>query len=143
MSPPTEQTPLPGYTVDPKEMARILPSFLAKYRLNKKKTSVPTACILDGPERRDIFDADYFRSERATYFLFEHPRRLHSATARELKAYLQARQPWEDYDICVFPADLEWCIGLTHNESILLVDRGGYFGQPTPSGTNSTLEYYS
>ena len=47
---------------------------------------------------------------------------LRIATPLEVLDYLKNKEPWEDYDICLFDDSLEWCVGITHNDEIFVTD---------------------
>jgi hypothetical protein len=123
--------------------AEVLGRFLPQYRLNLKPTSVPTACILDGAEIEPEFigRSPKIRTYSHLFVLFEHPRRLGLVDVPRILELLDTEQ-WEDVDICIFPEDMGWCIGYTHNATCLLVDKFGVFGARTGDLINPTLLYY-
>ena len=49
------------------------------------------------------------------FILFEYDDDLRVVRPQEVIAFVAALQPWEDYDFCVFDAELNWCLALTHN----------------------------
>lgn len=42
----------------------------------------------------------------------------------EFVAFFGAREPWQDYDLCVLPVDGDWCIAISHNDRICIVRDG-------------------
>ena len=36
-------------------------------------------------------------------------------------AFLKEREPWEDFDVCIFDESMDWCVALTHNDEIKAV----------------------
>jgi len=123
-------TPLQGRAVSTSEADRILPVFLERYRvreLNGIPSNLPTACTLDGVENESVLDSNRFLSQGDLYILFEYPRKLFVASPKSIVEYLRSKEPWEDYDVCIFSADLSWCVGVTHNDQVILVDKAGQF----------------
>jgi hypothetical protein len=130
MAEPLDSTPLPGCNVDSLEMENVLPRFLKKYRVNELNglpSNLPTACLLVGEENNDVLKTSYFIAFEQLYVLFEYPQKLFKSSPIDIIKFVSSKQPWEDYDICIFPASLIWCIGITHNDRIYLVDDIGLF----------------
>lgn len=128
MNTESEHTPRPGRLLSASDRDLILPQFLSKYRvkeLNNIPSNLPTACTLDGIEDSRVFESARFLSVPEVLVLFEYPRELFVASPVSVVEFIKAKAPWEDYDICVFPRDLMWCVGLTHNDKIFVVDKSG------------------
>jgi hypothetical protein len=126
MAPDSEHTPRPGTLLSASDADLILPQFLAKYRvkeLNNIPSNLPTACTLDGIEDNRVFESEQFLSTPEVLVLFEYPREVFVASPEGVLDFIRSKEPWEDHDICVFPRDLAWCVGLTHNEKIFVVDK--------------------
>jgi hypothetical protein len=120
-------TPRPGTLLSELEAKSILSEFLSRYRRepNGVPSNLPTACTLDGVERKSVLDSQQFLSHQELYVLFEYPRQLFKSSARDIATFVKSKEQWEDYDLCIFSKGLSWCVGVTHNDKIILVDNGG------------------
>ena len=110
----SEHTPRPGRPLSASDADLILPQFLAKYRvreLNNIPSNLPTACTLDGVEDSRVFESAQFLSVPEVLVLFEYPREVFVASPESVANFIKSKEPWEDYDICVFPRSLVWCVG--------------------------------
>ena len=81
----------------------------------KVPSNIPTACVLDGMLDAQVLTSREFKQRSKVYVFVEGAGIVFVAKPQEIIKYLSARQPWEDYDICLFDENMEWCIGLTHN----------------------------
>lgn len=45
---------------------------------------------------------------------------LYSNNFEEVCSYVEQLEPWEDIDCLIFDKELNWFIGITHNEMILI-----------------------
>lgn len=121
-----ESTPYPGSMVDIDVAKPIINKFVRTYRgclYDGMPDNVPTACTLDGEKDSSVFDSEIFRSKKSLYVLFESPYELYIASGEEIFQFYHALEPWEDYDFCVYDETLNWCIGVTHNEDVLVIDK--------------------
>ncbi len=125
-----EGTPLPGRVLAGPEAGEIIEQCLKKFRgpeLNGIPSNVPTACTLVGYEDEHLFQSRRWPDHESLYVLFEYPRELRQASGEAVKEFLRSKEPWEDYDLCIFGTNLSWCVGVTHNAKVLVVDEYGFF----------------
>jgi hypothetical protein len=104
----------------------IIDKFVKNYRrnlYNGMPENVPTACTLDGTKNLDIIHTETFRLIKKLYVLFESPDELYVASGEDVLGFYDSLEPWEDYDFCVFDDSLNWCIGVTHNEDVIVIDK--------------------
>lgn len=94
---------------------------------SKVPSNLPTSCILNGIVDKEIFSNHKFLLLKKVYILFEYDDDLRIAGSREIKDFYINLEPWEDYDFCVFDESYDWCIGVTHNDDVFLVDPKGKF----------------
>ncbi|MDB6034853.1 MAG: hypothetical protein JWM16_5191 [Verrucomicrobiales bacterium] len=123
--PPQFDTTLPGQVVRGCEADKITEEFLRRFRNAdpaKIPSNVPTACMLQGRKGGGIFQSPKFLGKKRVFFFLESASLLHSADPQAVVNYLAQREPWEDYDICLFDESYEWCVGLTHNDDIIVSD---------------------
>jgi hypothetical protein len=90
--------------------------------------NVPTACTLDGKKDSSAIKSRAFRSMKTLFVLFESPNKLYIASGEEVFQFYDRLEPWEDYDFCVYDETLNWCIGVTHNDDVLVIDQEGVLG---------------
>jgi hypothetical protein len=122
-------TPCPGEVVSGEEAQRLVSSFERRFRVHTegRHPKVPTWVTFDATSRRA--DLRMFASTRiedeAEVFLYFEGRELRRTTMREVRQYVAALEPWEDWDLYVFDARMEWCIAYTHpqmgNERLVIV----------------------
>jgi hypothetical protein len=60
-------------------------------------------------------------SESVVAFFENHGVMVHTSMD-VLWPFLEAREPWEDIDICIFDQDIKWCLALTHNDEMKFVE---------------------
>lgn len=82
---------------------------------------VPIACRIKGEDRVGLFDDPLFNGKRFVYAFFENVDELYRTTIEDLRDYLECKEPWEDYDICVFDESLDWFVGCSHNDRIVVI----------------------
>ena len=46
------------------------------------------------------------------------------STWAEFVSFFGAKEPWQDYDLCVLPVDQDWCIAISHNDRMCIVHDG-------------------
>jgi hypothetical protein len=85
-------------------------------------TTVPTACRLIGRRDENLLKLSPFRDALEVMLLFEGSGRVFRASTEDVRRFLFSRQPWEDYDMLIIPADFSWCIGITHNDDVILAE---------------------
>lgn len=54
------------------------------------------------------------------FFYHERLKILYLTSFEEICIYVEQLEPWEDIDCLVFDDELNWFIGITHNDTILL-----------------------
>ena len=104
-------------------MASIIQIF-RKQEIGVTPSNLPTACTLDGRKcDLAVFEESFLKQSQQAYVYFENTSELYKATPAQLVAYLSKKEPWEDYDICIFDSGMKWCIGVTHNDDIVLSEK--------------------
>ncbi len=68
-----------------------------------------------------FWDTDDFHSRGPVYFLLENfPPILMACTAHEARSYFESKEPWEDYDICIFDDTMSFCYAASHEDRFIL-----------------------
>lgn len=119
------ETQLPGDEVPQQEASQLVEKFIKRFRKCKvpeTPSNVPTACVLDGRKDRDYLVKPAFQRRNSVLFYLESGRVLRRTTPAEAANYFAVREPWEDYDVCLFDESLEWCVGVTHNDDVIVID---------------------
>jgi|ERR1035438_1921805 hypothetical protein len=119
------ETPLPGDEVPKQQASLLVEAFIARFRLCKPSqtpSNVPTACVLQGRKDREYLGKPRFLNRKSVLFYLESAHCLRRTTPIEAADYFSAREPWEDYDVCLFDESLEWCVGITHNDDVIVID---------------------
>lgn len=121
-------TPLPGQLVESTTAEKIVADFRQRFRIADSAripSNVPTACLLQGDKATNVFQSQKFLEKDRIFFYLESASLLYLAEPQTILHYLAGRQPWEDYDICLFDESLEWCVGITHNDDVIVSDTKG------------------
>jgi hypothetical protein len=120
-------TPEPGNEISSEKAKLIIAAFLVKFRSKDVNipSNLPTACQLMGEKDVDIMNSSNYLKLNKVYYYFDSSNQLFEASPKEISDYYNSRQPWEDYDFCIFDSDMKWCIGITHNDDVILVDPEG------------------
>lgn len=118
-------TPLPGRALETGRAAELLKELRTRFRPVSSAamaSNIPTACLLHGRHDPTYLRREPFTSHTRILLLLEGSTCVQETTPAELVQYLNSREPWEDYDFCVTDETFTWCVGITHNDSIVIVD---------------------
>ena len=109
----------------PEKSDELVATLVERYRLAdpaKVPSNVPTACVVTGSEAPELLYSGDLQDKEQLYVFFENLQSVRLTSGRDLSAFLRDREPWEDYDICVFEEGLEWAAFLTHDDRTVLID---------------------
>ena len=98
-------------------------TFLSKYRDVFPETvpmNIPTSCILVGRKAKKPVELIAFIGQEEVYIYWDEGNSLRKDKVQKVIEFWDNREQWEDYDFCIFPESLEWCIGFTHNDYCVL-----------------------
>ena len=121
-----DETPYPGTRADDQRARTVAEGFRSLFRnvlYEDMPENVPTACTLAGLDGADMIASDEFRHKERLLVLFENPDELYVASGEQIFSYVSNRNPWEDYDLCIFDEAMTWCVGVTHDDKIILAKR--------------------
>lgn len=121
---------VPGEKISEIQANNLIIAFRKKFRerqFKKYPLNVPTACCLEGIKDESIFSNSTFLNLNKIYILFDYDNDLRLASPSDIKDFYNNLEPWEDYDFCLFDDTFSWCIGVTHNNDVIVVDSDGLF----------------
>jgi hypothetical protein len=127
MNEPTPQfeTQLPGDQVPQQQAKLLVKAFIEKFRTCEPAvtpSNIPTACVLQGRIDHEFLSDSRFLARKEILFYLESADCLRRTTPTSAAHYFSTREPWEDYDVCLFDESLEWCVGVTHNDDIIVIE---------------------
>jgi hypothetical protein len=101
---------------------QLVESLLRIYRLSglEVPSNLPTACALKAGARVEFADVRRLAGTRELFIYWDDGSKLRHSRLEEVAAFLDSREPWEEYDFCMFPKSLVWCAGFTHNNDWFL-----------------------
>jgi hypothetical protein len=86
-------------------------------------SNVPLPCLLKGKKDQGYVSSPAFLRRSTVYLWIDGTDVVHLVKPSAIAAYLQRRQSWEDYDLCLFDDTCEWCVGITHNEDVIIAEQ--------------------
>lgn len=120
------ETPLPGVEMSSSVAKNILAKFRSVFRPAGTvmiPSNIPTACLLRGRKDHNVLNTSQFLKHQTIFFVIEGTHTvIRSARPCEIVNYIKKREPCEDYDICLFDSSFSWCVGITHNDDIVIVE---------------------
>ncbi|WP_028314852.1 hypothetical protein [Desulfatibacillum aliphaticivorans] len=124
----------PGIEISSQEAKPIVEAFLAKFKSKDVNipSNLPTACQLKGIKDIDVLRSSKFLNLNKIYYYFDFSNQLFETLPKEILEFYDSLQPWEDYDFCIFDSGMKWCIGVTHNDDVILVDPERILNFPSP-----------
>jgi hypothetical protein len=117
-------TSKPGRKVDAVDAKIIIGKMVEAFRpknLQYSNSNVPTACLIEGVDLTLDKVGSQFGNGRDVLAYFENTNELFQVFLGEFISYFTEKEPWEDYDICLFDRSFSWCVALTHEEIVKLV----------------------
>lgn len=115
----TDKTPHPGCLLEAPLGKAIRASVEDVFRPRTLVSSTPTACLMEGRKIERLDDVEAVTKDESVYLLFESSGEVWETNINSVQHYLEIKNPWEDYDLLVFPPNLAWCIAVSHNRRIL------------------------
>lgn len=122
---PAFDTPMPGRRVPDAEAHDLIVALEKRFRRKdplRIPSNLPLACSIIGRKDPDYFTTAEFLRLENVLFLLEGASLLFEASSKDVNEYFQRREPWEEYDICVFDRTLAWCVGMTHNGDVVVAN---------------------
>ena len=100
------------------EDASLVQSFLHLFRVRSPHVpaNLPTACALVSGQSADFTQVQQLAGAAGLLVYWDAGSKLRRSSIDEVEGFLATREPWEDYDFCIFPGNLAWCAGFTHDD---------------------------
>lgn len=99
-----------------KNIRTLLQTRLESHFSRDRSDSIPISCRIDPRERADGVQDDWFSGLGSVIVYMENYEVMIRTSAPAVLRFLKAREPWQDFDVCIFDDDISWCIALTHND---------------------------
>ena len=116
-----EKPKMPGILTENIRNPALVIAFLQGFRPGKP-SPLPTACTLNGKKGRKLEELRACQGDEEVFIYWDQGTSLRKDVVYNVIAFWNNREPWEDYDFCIFPESLAWCIGFTHNDYCVLVE---------------------
>lgn len=97
--------------------ARLL-ECLAGHFIPDRSGAIPIACRIEASEHADELQDGWFSGVNAVIVYVENDDLMIRATASAVPQFFKAREPWEDFDVCIFDEEMTWCVAVTHNDEV-------------------------
>lgn len=121
-----DQTPLPGVRLDEAQGRAMYERMQSLYMDPFSLDGKPSNCAFANREPSGwhrLADRAWMADGTPVIFIQEAgrvrswPQEVHAATMGQVRAYYEVRNPWEEYDVYILPADLAWCFVVTHDDA--------------------------
>jgi len=119
-------TPKPGKIISTDKATLLIETFRSAFEPyfdSSMEDTIPMACRLEGTSISEDLSEISIANDSKAYSFFENTNELFLTSPKAMADYLQRREPWEDYDICIFDTSLKWCIAISHEDRCIWVKR--------------------
>jgi hypothetical protein len=121
-----ESTPKPGEIISSGNAKLLVENFSSEFQPHIDSTlagNVPMACSLEGAAISDDLSNLPISEDKKVYVFYENTNELYLTTIKAMAYYLKSREPWEDYDICIFDSSFDWCLAVSHEDRYVWVTK--------------------
>lgn len=113
-----DSTEKPGVHLKADEENLVIENFLRRFRgqdlTYQHKVPSWTQFPKGTPVRVDFFSRQSIERYEHLFIFFEFQREVWRACPQDIQHYIVNREPWEDFDLYIFPNNMEWCCVFTH-----------------------------
>ena len=113
-----------GQQVDPGQFLEFRQRLLQKLKLclsDDLLPSMPIACRIQAQRQSRHFEESWLPQVGKLFLYVENYNLMIITSAERISRFLQEREPWQDFDMCIFNEDITWCAALTHNDQMKYV----------------------
>ncbi|MDR7090661.1 hypothetical protein [Cellvibrio fibrivorans] len=103
------------------EFRRKLVGKLSKHFFMDRGESIPISCRINSSELANDLEKKWFHEGRRHIVYMENYDVMILSKVDDFLTFLANREPWQDYDVCIFDEEITFCVALTHNEEIKVV----------------------
>jgi hypothetical protein len=121
-----ESTPKPGKIISSGNTKLLVEEFSSEFQPHIDTTfasNVPMACSLKGKAITNDLSNLPISEDTKVYVFYENANELYLTTIKAMAHYLRSREPWEDYDICIFDSSFDWCLAASHEDRYVWVTK--------------------
>jgi hypothetical protein len=105
-------------TEDVEKLRHRLTKMVEPHRIPGRMDCIPIACQFLAAESSNRFEEGWFAGEEAVVAFFENYNVMVLTKVKAVLSLLSQREPWQDWDICLFDWSVTWCAAITHNDEV-------------------------
>lgn len=103
------------------ELRQKLIKKLAIFFDSDRSDSIPISCRITALELYENVERSWFSTEDNYIVYMENYDVMVLSQAKTFIAFLEGREPWQDYDLCIFDEGITFCVALTHNDEVKFI----------------------
>lgn len=114
-----------GRKLPSEEVVKLRQQLLQKldaHLFRDRMESMPIACRIRPMKESSRLEESWFSRETVMVAFIENDCSMVLTTVDTLLSFLEKREPWQDFDMCIFDQEMTWCVALTHNDEVKFVD---------------------
>ncbi|HEY8941424.1 MAG TPA: hypothetical protein VIM59_14590 [Cellvibrio sp.] len=104
------------------ELRKSLIEKSTKYFYEDRSDSIPISCRFIPSELSKELEQSWFNEKERYVVYMENYEVMVLSKADDFVKFLNNREPWQDYDACIFDENLTFCIAITHNDEIKIIN---------------------
>ncbi len=108
-----------GENLSPERSAELRRNLLKRLKMNffpDRQESIPISCRIKPVWQSSQLEKSWFRNISKVVVYMENYDLMVLAEIDDVLRFLNSREPWQDFDVCIFDEDMTWCAALTHND---------------------------
>lgn len=103
------------------ELRRKLLQKLDMHLYHDRMDSIPISCRIKPIKESRRLEAAWLPESKDIVAFMENYETMILTNANTLLPFLEKREPWQDFDVCIFDQEMTWCVALTHNDEVKFV----------------------
>src|SRR5687767_6281360 len=103
-------TPIPGERICDADSRKFIVRLNNAFRPQNPKlipSNLPLPCLLNGKKDKSFLNSADFLRRAKVYCWVDGTDFVHLVQPSEVSRYVEDREPWEDYDLCIFDETFE------------------------------------
>ena len=94
---------------------------LATHLYSDREECIPISCQIKPMQQGHQLDVTWFSGSGELVVFMENYDTMVLSTSGPVLKFLNNREPWQDFDVCIFDQEVTWCVALTHNDEAKFV----------------------